>query len=382
MPTEAPRLFPFPLVEGVEGLHARHRNTGRAIYLTVIAALLLAAGSLPLIEVDVNSSSRGVLRPSLKHSPVSTAVGGTVTFANLPENGAVTAGDTLLSIATSELTAEARHLNEQLSERRRLLSDLQRLLTENSPTLATAVYQRDYREYLRRSDELDLRLTHARRQLERQQQLMQTGSVARMELEQAEHDVRILEGQQQQLRERERQQWTEDRHRIRRELADRQRQINQLAERAERYTVVAPVSGQLTQTTGLQAGAHVAAGQNLAQISPDGALRVEVYVSPNDIGLLREGQSVRLQLDAFNYNQWGMAEATVSEIGRDVSTVDGQAAFRVVCTLHDRELRLKNGYVGTLRKGMTLTAHFTLTRRTLFQLLHDKVDDWFNPSYN
>jgi HlyD family secretion protein len=91
---------------------------------------------------------------------------------------------------------------------------------------------------------------------------------------------------------------------------------------------------------------------------------------------------VRLQLDAFNYNQWGMAEATVSEIGRDVSTVDGQAAFRVVCTLHDRELRLKNGYVGTLRKGMTLTAHFTLTRRTLFQLLHDKVDDWFNPSYN
>ena len=98
--------------------------------------------------------------------------------------------------------------------------------------------------------------------------------------------------------------------------------------------------------------------------------------------VLREGLPVRLQLDAFNYNQWGLARATLTEIGRDVSEVDGQAAFRVICTLHDPELRLRNGYVGTLRKGMTLTAHFTLTRRSLLQLLHDKLDDWFNPSFH
>jgi HlyD family secretion protein len=87
-------------------------------------------------------------------------------------------------------------------------------------------------------------------------------------------------------------------------------------------------------------------------------------------------------LDAFNYNQWGLAHATLTDIGKDVTEVDGQAAFLVTCTLHDKELKLKNGYTGALRKGMTLTAHFTLTRRSLFQLLHDKIDDWFNPTYN
>jgi HlyD family secretion protein len=313
---------------------------------------------------------------------VTTATGGLITFAYLPENGTVSAGDTLLRIATTELTAEARHLRDNLTERRRLLSDLNALLTGEAPTLLTAVYQRSHREYLRRRDELDLRLAHARRNLARQQQLMETGSVARMELEQAVHDVSLLEAQINQLHERERQRWTEDRQRIRRERADLIRQTEQVEERADRHVVTAPVAGQLTQTLGLQTGGYVTAGQTLAQISPDGELRVEAYVSPSDIGLLREGLPVRLQLDAFNYNQWGMARATLTEIGRDVTTVEGQAVFRVVCSLQDTELRLKNGYVGSLRKGMTGTVHFSLTRRTLFQLLHDKVDDWINPLYN
>ncbi len=396
MNNEAPRLFPFPLVEGnVEALHARHHRTGTTIYLTVVIGLLIAAACLPLVEVEVNSQSRGILRPTMKLTPVSPPVSGTVTLARLRENGAVCAGDTLLVVSAAGLSTEADHLWAQLREREELLGDLKGLLTAahrmsaggqpfdaGLPVLRTAVYQRDYREYRRRTDEGVLKLTHARRHLARQEQLMETGSVARMDLEQAAYEVTLLEGQQQQLTEQQYHLWTQEGQRIRRERADLQQRLAQVREQARQHVVTAPVDGQLTQTDGLQPGAFASAGQPIAQISPDGELRVETYVSPADIGLLRVGLPVRLQLDAFHYNQWGLASATLSEIGTDVTEVEGTAAFLVTCTLHDRELRLKNGYVGTLRKGMTLTAHFALTRRTLLQLLHDKLDDWFNPTYN
>ena len=384
MPIEAPRLFPFPLVEGVEGLYARHSRSGRAIYLTLVLGLLTAAAALPLVEVEVSSRSRGILRPAMKLTPVTSPVAGRVTLARLEENRAVCAGDTLLMVSTAELDGETDHLAAQRVERLRALADLRQLTTfagGDLPRLRTAVYQRDHRDYLRRRDELQLKLDHARRHLVRQTELLETGSVARMDQEQATYEVELLEGQLQQLAERQRHQWTQDLQRIRREAAELDRNLQQTAERSRQYVVTAPVDGHLTQTNGLQTGAYAAAGQILTQISPDGELRVETYVDPADIGLLRTGLPVRLQMDAFNYNQWGLARATLSEIGTDVTEVDGQAAFRVLCTLHDRELYLRNGYRGTLRKGMTLTAHFTLTRRTLFQLLHDKLDDWFNPAY-
>ncbi|WP_116107848.1 HlyD family secretion protein [Lewinella sp. IMCC34191] len=385
MSAEAPRLFPFPLVEGVEGLYARHSRTGRAIYLTLVLGLLVAVAALPLIEVEVNSQSRGFLRPAMKLTPVTCPVGGRVTLARLEEDRSVCAGDTLLIVSTAELDGETDHLQEQRRERHLAIKDLRQLTSGDLttlPQLHTAVYQRDHRDYQRRHDELELKLDHARRHLERQTELLETGSVARMDHEQAQFEVELLEGQLRQLSEQQRHQWTQELQRIRRESAELTRNLRQTAERSKQHVITAPVDGHLTQTGGLQVGGYAGAGQTLAQISPDGDLRVEAFVSPSDIGLLREGLPVRLQLDAFNYNQWGLARATLSEISRDVTEVDGQAAFRVLCTLHDAELQLRNGYVGRLRKGMTLTAHFTLARRSLFQLLHDKLDDWFNPVYH
>jgi HlyD family secretion protein len=33
-----------------------------------------------------------------------------------------------------------------------------------------------------------------------------------------------------------------------------------------------------------------------------------------------------------------------------------------------------------IKKGMTVQVRFLVTRRTLFQLLFDKADDWLNPN--
>ena len=51
----------------------------------------------------------------------------------------------------------------------------------------------------------------------------------------------------------------------------------------------------------------------------------------------------------------------------------------VKCKLLTDTLTLKNGYCASIQKGMTLTARFRLTQRTLWQLLYDRMDDWMNP---
>jgi HlyD family secretion protein len=133
------------------------------------------------------------------------------------------------------------------------------------------------------------------------------------------------------------------------------------------------------QFAGVRASSFLTPGQPIAYISDDSYLQAECYVSPADIGYIRENQQVTFQLNAFNYNQWGLAHGSVKEISKDVIFTNGQPVFRVRCSLDTKYLQLKNGYKGHLKKGMTLTGRFYLTDRSLWQLLFDKVDNWINP---
>ena len=68
------------------------------------------------------------------------------------------------------------------------------------------------------------------------------------------------------------------------------------------------------------------------------------------------------------------------EIGKDIEFIEDQSVFKVRCSLDQKYLLLKNGFRGNLKKGMTLNANFKLSRRTLFELLYDKMNDWLNPT--
>lgn len=102
-------------------------------------------------------------------------------------------------------------------------------------------------------------------------------------------------------------------------------------------------------------------------------------VKPSDIGLIKKNQHVKFQIDAFNYNQWGLLTGKVIDIDHNITLQENQAFFKVRCSMDSKELKLKSGYKTTVSKGMTLTTQFLITRRSLFDLLFDKVDDWLNP---
>ena len=118
----------------------------------------------------------------------------------------------------------------------------------------------------------------------------------------------------------------------------------------------------------------------LGTISPDDSLVIaECYVSPQNIGLIKAGQTVLFRIDAFNYNEWGMIKGTVADIAHDFIVINNQPVFKVKCILNQRKLKLKNGYTVSLTKGLSLHSEFIIARRSLYQLIYDKADDWLNP---
>jgi len=69
---------------------------------------------------------------------------------------------------------------------------------------------------------------------------------------------------------------------------------------------MAPISGILMNIVGIEEGSFISANIPLAEISPDGNLIAEWYISPIDIGFINPKNPVKFQMDAFNYNQWGL----------------------------------------------------------------------------
>ena len=106
----------------------------------------------------------------------------------------------------------------------------------------------------------------------------------------------------------------------------------------------------------------------------------ECYVSPADIGLLKDNHSVKFQIDAFDHNRWGTATGHIVRINQDISNINDLPMFKVMCSINETDLFLNKTINGSLQKGMTLRALFFIDNRSLFQLLFDELEDWYDQS--
>jgi multidrug efflux pump subunit AcrA (membrane-fusion protein) len=149
--------------------------------------------------------------------------------------------------------------------------------------------------------------------------------------------------------------------------------------RDHRSQIRSPVSGNLLRQYINYAGSHIRAGELICTISPNGQLIGECYVTSKDIGLLKEEQTVKFQVDAYNYNFFGTGSGRIYFMDNDYILLDKNPVYRVRFQLNERMLKLSNGFSGELKKGMGFQARFKVCTRSLWQLLYEKINDWLNP---
>ncbi len=377
----------------VEALCAEHR--GRPwLHWWLLLGLAVALGALPLLKVDVSVRGPGLVRPAMERAELRAATGGRIARVRAHDNDRVGAGQCLVELDMRDLDERLARNRALQRERSDVVADLETLtsayeggdLALARPTaadpgrgLATAVLRRENAEFLARRDAGRLAMTRSRDDLERAASLAGRGVIARRELEEARYQAERARVEASLLVEQTLADWQARLRDERCALSGLVSEERRLHEERALGLVSSPVAGTVQGLTGLAAGSYVAPGQSLGQVSPDDHPVVEVLVSSRDIAFIRNGQTVRMQIDAYPYTQWGLLSGTVASVAGDALSDGRQMAFKVVVCPAALELRSPGGSSGTVRKGMTLTARFVVARRSLWQLICQGLGERLDP---
>jgi membrane fusion protein, peptide pheromone/bacteriocin exporter len=356
------------------------------IYIGCIVFCIVAVAAMPYLKTDVSVRSSALIRPASEVNTIRSIASGKVKEAHLSENKKVKEGDLLYVLESETLNEQEHFFQEKIALKETFIKDVEMIIeaskskTAPSTTFTNAIYSQSYFTYRQKLNEAQTVFTKAKQAHDRQYKLYQEKVIAAMEFENFQFELKKAEDAIAQLKETQRSHWQGELKNLQEEKSELESQLVRVQKEKVLLTIKASVSGTVQNLTGVYVGSMVFANQELGQISPDTSIIVIAYVQPNDIGLIKKDMAVRLQVDAFNYNQWGMATGKVNMVAQDIKMIDNKPVFEVRCSLDKDFLQLKSGYKGFLKKGMTLQARFIVTQRSLWQLLYDKVDDWVNPN--
>ena len=350
---------------------------------------------------------RGLLMPEQGMLRLSAPGVGILTQVRVAEGQKVKKGDVLFVISGERLSgvgATQALISEQLDQRLNLirrnreladerLSGQLRMLDSRLVTIAGEL--RQFTEEVRL---LQRRAELARTQMGRQQELVDAGFISVAQLQQAENDWLILQGQQQSNQraraslERERtellaqRQEIEIRHRSEISEADSATALvkQEQAENEVRSELVsiAPYAGTLTGLRA-QVGQQVTAGSLLASLIAESAtLSAHLYAAPRQAGFIEPGQRVLMRYAAYPYQKFGMARGRVIDVAKSpyatqelqphiATALQGPGSttelfYQISVALDSSSIELY-GKSQLLQAGMLLEADILLDRRRLYE---------------
>ncbi|SEM76799.1 HlyD family secretion protein [Mucilaginibacter gossypiicola] len=382
------KVFPAGFLSSTAEYHFRKYDPKtNIIYKMVLGFTVLALVSIFFIKVNINVKSLGTIKSSTEHNEIKPLVSGRVDTMLLKENMHVTKGQVLVTLKAAAINQQDLAAHTQQTEFEAQLTDLQVLADivkrnqwNKRPSLTSELYGQQYVLLQQKARDANANLSAARRNEERYSYLFKNKAISA-----SEYDVVHLAYQNalsalQLIYDDQGSKWLAEYTSLKAQMRKLQSEGKSIEQEKDLYTLRAPVTGTVQNLRGIQSGSVIAANEIVAEISPETGMIAEIYVLPKDVGLIRPDIKVNFQVDAFNYNQWGLLTGKVLTVSNDIFTDNGQQPyFKVRCLLDKNELKLKNGYVGRIKKGMSLQANFYVTRRTLFQLLYDKTSDWLNP---
>ena len=366
-------------INTLENLIAKNKTKNISIYLVLVLAIIVFLVLLPIIKVDISNQSRGIIRSTTDNVPVSTIVSGRITWLSLKNNAIVQKGDTLIKISKQNLESDKKTQDSLSSSVSALLKDISCLLQNKTAHIATSAAREDLSKFQARKNELQSKVAQAQINFNRNKSLYHKDIIAKAEFEKDEYELRFANQALQSYITQQKSTWENQKRDLEERLKNFNGTVAKINTESTNYIVLAPISGTIENFSGIQIGSYINTSQSIASISAADHLIVESNVSPNDIGLIKKNQKVKFQLDAFNYNQWGLLEGKVIDIDRNITMQGEQAFFKVRSALDSTTMQLQSGYKTNVSKGMTLTTRYIITRRSLFDLLFDKVDDWLNP---
>ncbi|WP_294143988.1 HlyD family type I secretion periplasmic adaptor subunit [uncultured Selenomonas sp.] len=161
------------------------------------------------------------------------------------------------------------------------------------------------------------------------------------------------------------------------QLVEAKRQYNAIEEELKKAddtnqqsVIVAPISGRVNQLAVHTLGGVVSEGQAVMMIVPDDAvMEIEAYADNKDIGFIQQGQTAEVKVETFNFQKYGMVNATVDEISPDAgSNVQDKETYQK----YRLTLGLENDDSGIeLTPGMNVTAEIKIKKKKIIDFFLD-----------
>lgn len=292
-------------------------------------------------------------------------------------------GDEILRFRTNSPDGKITYQQEYSKETSAQIADLEILSKGQCPQVfASAARQQEYAKYLSEQYRLKTDLRQYEIEWQRYKALFNKGLIS--ESEYNEHYFRyqdkLNELHLQQINQKSA--WKIELTNLKMQLKENTSNLIETCNNRNIYIVRSPINGTLEQFSGIYPGNNLQAGATIAVVSPDTSLYIEAYVAPRDIAFIRKKMRVKVQIESFNYNEWGTLEGHVQNISSDyIHNNDGESFYKIKCKLTKNYLELrKSKRKGYVKKGMKGIVHFVVTRRSLFDLLYKNIDEWVNPT--
>lgn len=371
------------LNDSIETYLYHHRAKNKIIYWTVLFFITALIVALPFIYVDITVQSSGVVRPSGEISRITAPMTEIVETVCAKEGDMLRQGDEILRFRTSSSDGRIKYQQDREADTQAQITDLDLLSRGLCPhVFASAARQQEYAKHQSETHRLQTELRQLETEWKRHKVLFGKGLIS--ESEYNEHYYRYQDklNELNLLNANRMSAWKTELANLRMQLSETASNLTETRSNKNLYIVRSPINGTLEQFAGIYPGSNLQIGTTIAMVSPDTTLHIEAYVAPRDIAFITEGMRVKVQIESFNYNEWGTLEGKVQSVSSDyVSDGNGNTYYKVKCMLLKKYLELrKQNRKGFVKKGMTGVIHFVVTRRSLFDLLYKSLDDWMNPT--
>ncbi len=167
------------------------------------------------------------------------------------------------------------------------------------------------------------------------------------------------------------------------ELAEINKSLAKVEGAADRTVITAPVRGIVKGLAVHTIGAVIEPGKTLVEIVPvEKDLEVEAMISPNDIGHIKDGQSVKIKVSAYDFSRYGNVTGILKTISASTFQTEKDQSY------YKARIKLDRNYVGNdpqrnlVLPGMTVQANIITGDKTILQYLlkplHVAVDGAFH----
>ena len=340
------KLLPSPLItNSIDAYIDKHPTKSQKIYWVVLFALTAAIISLPLVYVDVSVQDAGTIRPAVEKTEIKASITEYVDSVYTKEGLKISKGDTILTFRSSNANYKINYHKERLRDLQEHINDLKELAKGKRPDIFSSDTRRkEYSYFIKQLEEYKTTLQKSTKDYQRNKALYEKKVIAAEEYEKYQYEYNKINNELASLKDNQISKWQTDLNSYTNSYNEISSSLNQEIKDKELYVITSPVSGTLDYFRGIYKGSNIQTGNSVAIISPDSTLCCEIYVSPRNIGYIQIGMPVSIQVESFNYNEWGTRVGLVTEISSDFLTDNNNNAFyQVKCQLEKRELISNHG---------------------------------------